>query len=89
MGAGAGTDDVRVNEPTEFFDAVVDASGLNRLIAPFTISRLLVRAGVTPGELSPEVLAQVLPDLEQGLAVYLRDDELDVAIANLRRLAGA
>ena len=78
-----------MNASTEFFDSVVEASGLNRLIAPFTISRLLVRAGVAPGDLSPEVLSEVLPDVEQGLAVYLRDDELDAAVANLRRLADA
>lgn len=70
------------------FDEVVEASGLNRLIAPFTISRLLARDGVTPDELTPEVLTRVLPGLEEGLAVYLRGAELDRALADIRRLSG-
>ena len=61
--------------------------GLVALIAPFTVSRLLVGAGVSPQELTRENLESALPELEKGLGVYLSDDELAQAIANLRRLA--
>jgi hypothetical protein len=69
------------------FDQVVAASGLNAAIAPFTISRLLVRAGIRPRSVTPSELHAVLPQLEDGLAVYLRGDDLERARAGLRRLA--
>ena len=70
------------------FDRVVEASGLNDVIAPFTVSRLLISAGVVPDELTPEALATVLPYLEHGLAVYLRGEELEEAMRAIRALAG-
>jgi hypothetical protein len=69
------------------FDDVVKATRLVDLIAPFTVSRLLVGAGVSPREMTREELAQALPHLERGLAIYLRDDELETAIADIRALA--
>ena len=45
------------------FDAVVEASGLVALIAPFTVSRLLVAAGVSPLEMTPADLERALPEL--------------------------
>jgi hypothetical protein len=78
-----------VNASTTLFDEVVDASGLAAVIAPYAISRLLVRAGIaSPRELTPEDLTRALPELEQGLSVYLQGEELQQAIAALRRLAG-
>jgi len=71
------------------FDRVVAASGLNEVIAPFTISRLLVRADVPPGDLTPDALVRALPVLDEGLAVYLRGEELEHARQELRALAGA
>ena len=71
------------------FDAVVEASGLVSLIAPFTVSRLLVAAGVSPQELTPRDLERALPELEKGLAVYLAEDELERSLASMRRLADA
>lgn len=71
----------------ELFDAVVAASRLNRVIAPFTITRLLVRANVRPDELTPADLERVLPRIEQGLRVYLDDHEVQRAIADIRALA--
>ena len=71
----------------ELFDAVVKASGLVALIAPFTVSRLLVGAGLSPQELTREDLGTALPELEKGLSVYLSDEELTAAVANLGRLA--
>ncbi len=69
------------------FDQVVAASGLNELVAPFTVSRLLIAAGVTPQELTRADLARALPDLEQGLRVYLDESQLTEAREKLRRLA--
>ena len=74
---------------SSLFDAVVEASGLVALIAPFTVSRLLVAAGVSPQEMTPADLERALPELEKGLAVYLPDDELDRSLASMRRLAAA
>ena len=76
-----------MNASTELFDEVVAASGLADVIAPFAISRLLVRAGVSPRDLTREDLARALPELEQGLSVYLKGDDLQRAVDALRRLA--
>jgi len=79
-----------MNASTTLFDEVVEASGLLEMIAPFTVSRLLVAAGIeTPRDLTTAQLARALPELEQGLAVYLRDDELAHAVDAIRRLADA
>ena len=78
-----------MNASADLFDAVVKASGLVALIAPFTVSRLLVGAGLSPQELTREDLASALPELEKGLGVYLSDDELSAAVGNLRRLTAA
>ena len=71
------------------FDDVVKATRLVDLIAPFTVSRLLVGAGVSPQELTRADLAEAMPHLERGLAIYLRDDELSGALADIRVLAGS
>ena len=76
-----------MNTSAELFDEVVAASGLAEIIAPFTVSRLLVAADVQPNELTPEGLAHALPQLEQGLSVYLGPDELADALGKLRALA--
>lgn len=73
---------------TSFFDEVVSASGLSPVIAPFTITRLLLRAGVNEGELDPGLLARALDELQAGLAVYLKPEQLDAAMTRLRELAG-
>jgi hypothetical protein len=77
-----------VPTPSELFDEVVAASGLNNLIAPFAVSRMLVGADVDPQALTRETLASAVPRLEEGLAVYLRGDELLRAVTAIRRLAG-
>jgi hypothetical protein len=78
---------VDVNAAPTLFDQVVEASGLAAVVAPFTVSRLLLRADVQPDGLTRESLSRALPELEAGLAVYLRDDELDRAVAAVRALA--
>ena len=70
-----------------FFDRVVEASGLVEMIAPYTVRRLLVRAGVHGDDLTPETLADALPHFEEGLAVYLTGPDLDAALERLRALA--
>ena len=71
------------------FDRVVTASRLNETIAPYAVSRLLLRADVEPESLTPERLADALPQLEEGIAVYLGEDELASARRDLRALADA
>jgi hypothetical protein len=78
-----------VTTDTTLFDQVVEASGLVSLIAPFTISRLLVSADVSPRDMTAGDLERAMPELEKGLAVYLSGDELDEALAKLRRLSEA
>ena len=73
-------------QPT-FFDRVVAASGLNEVVAPFTMSRLLIRADAHPDALGPADLARALPEIEQGIRVYLTDEEADEAVGKLRELA--
>ena len=75
-----------MSEPS-LFDRVVEASRLNETIAPFAVSRLLLRADVDPATLTPHGLAEALPQLEDGLGVYLRGDELESARRDLRALA--
>jgi hypothetical protein len=77
-----------MNAQPTFFDRVVQASGLNEVVAPFTISRLLIRADAQPDALSPADLARALPELEQGIRVYLTEEEAQKAVGKLRALAG-
>lgn len=73
---------------TTFFDEAAAATGLSPLIAPFTLTRLLLRAGVS-GELDPAGLARALDEIELGLRVYLGEDDVAAALERLRSLAGA
>ena len=70
------------------FDRVVEASGLNEVVAPFTMSRLLIRADAQPDALRPPDLARALPEIERGIRVYLSEAEAAQAVARLRELAG-
>jgi hypothetical protein len=69
------------------FDEVVAASGLNELVAPFTVSRLLLRADIQPDSLDPEALDRALPELERGIRPYLTAAEVDAAMGRLRALS--
>ena len=73
---------------TPLFEEVVAASGLNDLIAPFAVSRMLVSADVEPQTLTADGLKRALPQLEEGLAVYLRGPELEGALDAIRQLTG-
>ena len=73
--------------PAPLFEELVRASRLNRMLAPFTITRLLVRANVAPATVTPTDVARALPTLEEGLRVYLSDDDLRAAMADIRALA--
>lgn len=76
-------------EQGTLFDEVVAASGLSPLIAPFTVTRLLVRAGASPRSLDRGGLVRALPELEKGLAVYLDEAKVAEAMSRLRALAGS
>lgn len=73
----------------ELFDEIVRRSRLSPLLAPFTVTRLLVRAGVDPKRLTPEAVGKAIPEFEEGLAVYLGQDDVQRAVADLRELAAA
>ena len=77
-----------MSAPDGLMEEVVKASGLVELIAPFTVSRLLISAGVSPPELTSDDLRRALPELERGLRVYLDEDQLEQALSRLERLAG-
>jgi hypothetical protein len=66
----------------------VDASGLNEMVAPFTLSRLLLRADVQPRDLTPDGLKRALPEVEKGIRVYLTDEEAREALERIRALVG-
>lgn len=68
------------------FDEVVAASGLAPVIAPFTISRLLLRAGVG-SNLDRDGLARALDEIERGLRVYLPEEEVAAAMERIGALA--
>ena len=74
-----------MSESSSLFDQAVAASGLNPVIAPFTVSRLLLRVDVAPKQLTPESLAvaaahkaletgQRLKDRAVGFAHDVRDN---------------
>jgi hypothetical protein len=71
---------------SSLFDQVVAASGLNELVAPFTVSRLLLRADVQPDALDATTLDRALPELERGIRPYLTEAEVAAAMARLRAL---
>lgn len=71
-----------------FFQEAVAATGLSPVIAPFTLSRLLLRAGVSD-DLDPAGLARALDEIEQGLRVYLPDADVAAAMERLRALSAA
>ncbi len=68
------------------FDQVVTASGLNELVGPFTVSRLLLRADVQPDQLTADTLVRALPQLERGIRPYLTESEALEAMTRLRAL---
>lgn len=71
-----------------FFDDIVAASGLSTMLAPFTMTRLLVKEDIAPGRVTPADLSRALPAIRAGLAVYLTTEELEKTMRDLERLAG-
>jgi len=70
------------------FEALVAASRLPSLVAPFTLSRLLLRARIfEPEKMTPEDLARALPHLEEGLRTFLNKSEHASAMEAFRKLA--
>ena len=69
------------------FDEAVAASRLSKLLAPFTLTRLLIKAGFSPQNVTRSELRQALPVIREGLAVYLTPPELEAAMEALARLS--
>ena len=78
-----------MNAAATLFDQAVEATGLNALVAPFTVSRLLVRAGVEPRALTHDELERALPEIENGIRVYLSRAECEQAMTRLRALCAS
>lgn len=69
------------------FDELVARSRLTPAVAPFTLSRLLLRAWVLDRDaMTPADLLRALPHLEDGLGDYLDADALAAAMDDIRRL---
>lgn len=69
------------------FDEIVAASRLSPLLAPFTMTRLLVKAGFSPQRVTHDELGEALPVIRDGLATYLDEHELEEAMSALERLS--
>jgi hypothetical protein len=70
----------------EYFERVIDASGLASLIARAAIIRACGRAGVDPDQLDSSGLQRAMPHLEATLRLYLRE-EAGARLEALRDLA--
>jgi hypothetical protein len=72
---------------SDLFEEVVAASRLTPRVAPFTVRRLLMRAGVVPPEnVTPDELRAALPAFRDGLGVYLEDAEIPEVLSDLETL---
>ena len=71
----------------DLLESVVRATRLNKLIAPYTVARLLIKAGVNPKHLDPAAVEKALPTFAEGLPTFLPSDEVEAALAELRTLA--
>lgn len=69
------------------FDELVARSRLSPAVAPFTLSRLLLRAWVMDRDtMTAEDLLRALPHLEDGLRDYLDADALAAVMDDIRQL---
>lgn len=71
------------------FDEVVRRSRLSPMLAPFTVTRLFVRAGVDPRRITAQDVEKALPEFERGLAAYLPPEEVARAVEDIGELAAA
>lgn len=70
------------------FEQLIEACGLSRAVAPFTLSRLLLRARVfNPRAVTVAQLREALPHLEAGLGEFLPPAELRQVVQALVKLA--
>ena len=70
------------------FDALVGAlTPILRSVAPFTLSRLLFRAGVVDRQMMTTAeFSAALPTVEKGLGEMLKPQELSVAMESIREV---
>ena len=72
---------------TSLFDSLVIATGIDRLVAPFTVRRLLMRVNVFRIEaLTRNDIERVRPHLQSELARYLDAREIPSAMARIDEL---
>lgn len=72
------------------FDRIVEATGLHPAVGPFTVRRLLMRAGLSdPSRVTPADLEAALPLFAAGLERFLETAEFRRALQTLRALANA
>ena len=72
------------------FDELVLATGIDRMVAPFTVRRLLMRVGVFRVEaLKSEDVERVRPHLATELVKYLDPGEHRSAMARIDALVAA
>ncbi len=56
---------------SNFFDQVIAASGLSKIIARAAVTRACLRAGVAPASMDRLGLRRALPHLESTLRLYV------------------
>lgn len=75
------------NSGAALFDALVIATGIDRLVAPFTVRRLLMRVNVFRVEaLTRDDIERVRPHLQSELSKYLDAGEIPGAMARIDEL---
>src|SRR5512133_1514968 len=70
----------------KFFDEVVDATGLSRIIGPAAVARACVRAGLDSSALCRGNLERVIPHLQMTLEIYLREG-VSIRMRGIKALA--
>jgi hypothetical protein len=78
-----------VSPDRSLFDRVVEASGLNEVVAPFTMSRLLIRADAQPDDLRPRTSPARCPRSSAASASTSPRPRPTRPVGKLRALAAA
>lgn len=68
----------------ELFDRVVELSGLSRIIAPGTVRRALLDAGLEPSFATADGYRQITDRLDARMRAYLSGRETEQRIRSIR-----